>query len=1054
MQAPTGTVTLVFTDIEGSTPLWERHGPLFHEALSRHNALLRAAAADCGGYEVKTEGDAFFLAFALPLRALQFALRVQRELPGISLPGGDAVRVRIGLHTGEPLVELDRNGRADYFGPAVNRAARIAAAGHGGQTLLSHAVYSGVKELAADCLLTPLGEHRLKGLGEPEKLYQATPAGAATAIFPPLRAQQDAPTNLPAQASSFVGRGRELRALRAMLLGERANRPEGPRPLDSLAREPGVPDTNQVTRDVLHRDRGARLITLTGPGGCGKTRLAVALGAEVLPEFKDGVWFVDLAEAKDEAGLCEAVVGALRQELRPGRGSPAQRAAWVLEDRDTLLVLDTFEHLAACAPALTLWLRTAPRLKLVVTSRELLRVEDEVEFAVTPLPAPENADVGHSTARLTARLSTYPAIQLFLERAAQARPGFALSPRNAAAVADICRSLDGIPLALELAAARLRVLTPEQLAARLAQGIDLLASRDRDRKGRQGTLSDTIEWSYSLLDPWERAVLLQLAVFQGPFTLESAEQVVQLDAPPPGAGDSPPEVMEAVFSLRDKNLLSLKSEDDRYLLEMLGTIRAFCRARMEQTLGQAAMRELHMRHGRHYMERTNALAKLLASPMGGALKESDAWGITDALAAAGWCISSAMPEQALKLSLPLCQVLQHRNRFRELRDHGEAMLAALEQAGLLARLKSDDPESLARLQIAVAIGHQRCFDQQKAAEHAAPALELARAAGNLGLEAETHNVLGVCHLYTRRFPEAENCVRQSMECYRRNDDLRGEAGALSNLAIVLHGLERFEEMRQAAQQAYNICEKLRYKRGMVRSGTALGVAYENLNDYDRAMDLFEASVRTVRTIAQSVPIGASLGNKGSLLFRRLRFEEALPCLEEAADAMAAAGDLHNLMTATHALALLTACLRPGDEAVRLAERALELRRRLGDRRGELDSQGALALALHTAGRTSEAVVAAETMMRAALEFQDDAETSWAWLRIAACTTGARRAEALSAAENLDAGRLQDERARVLALLRLEDEPDPAARAAGRKAQLAPGYFHSHMPDVLWRASRG
>jgi predicted ATPase len=466
-ELPRGTVTFLFTDIEGSTRLIDEVGEArYEELLAQHRTMLRDAFSRYGGVEVDTQGDAFFYVFEDAAAALQAAAEAQASL------ARGSVAVRMGAHTGEA-----RRGESGYVGREVHRAARIAAAAHGGQVVVSVATAE-----AADWDLTELGEHRLKDFDEPAALFQLGPDE-----FPPLKTISN--TNLPRPASSFVGREREV-------------------------------------REVVELVRANRLVTLTGPGGSGKTRLSIESAAELVGELRAGVFWVALATLRDPELVLQAVAQALgaQEDLREHVG-----------ERELLLLLDNLEQVIGAAPELAALVEACPNLRLLVTSRELLRVRGEVEYEVLPLAEPD-------------------AVELFCARA-QVEPS---EP-----VEELCRRLDNLPLALELAAARARVLTPDQILDRLAQRLDLLKG-GRDADPRQATLRTTIEWSHDLLDEDEQRLFRQLACFAGGCTLEAAEEVVEAD-------------IDLLQSLVEKSLV--RRTDDRFW--MLETIREFAAERLE-----------------------------------------------------------------------------------------------------------------------------------------------------------------------------------------------------------------------------------------------------------------------------------------------------------------------------------------------------------------------------------------------------------------------------------------------------------------------------------------
>lgn len=1059
MGAPTGNVTLVFTDIEGSTRLWERYGDAFKASLDAHNQIIRKALNAHHGYEVKTEGDAFFAVFSKPVEAALFSLDVQRELPAIRLSGDDAIRVRIGLHTGEPLVEVDAQGKADYFGPAVNRAARISSAGHGGQTLMSGAMAEPLREvLNGKCEFTELGEFRLRGLDESERIVQIVPADAAIKRFGPLRALADTPTNLPAQTTTFLGRDKELRELRAMLLGEDAHRTENVGPLETISRQPGAPDTNQVTREVVAKNRGARLITLTGPGGCGKSRLAIALAANVIQHFPSGVWFADLGDARDESDFCRLVMEALGAQLRPGKATPAQQVAWALEQGHTLLVLDTFEHLSKFAPTLSLWLRTAPRLRLIVTSRERLRVEGEVEYPVSTLATPSVEPTDSSTARLSTRISNYPAVQLFLERAGAAKPGFVLTPQNAGAVAEICHRLDGMPLALELAAARLNVLSPQQLAARLEKGFDLIASKSRDKKStRQTNLRNTIEWSYSLLDPWEKTAFLQLSYFAGAFSLESAEAVIDLSAPlddAEGAAGDAPEILDVVFSLRDKSLLALRGDDEKYQFEMLGLIRTFTHERFAKTTSEEFRAELGKRHAAHFLERAEAMRKLLDSPMAGALKDLESWGLLDALKAIDFCVSRDDMTSAIRLFLATTDLLGRGARFRDQMEKGNTIIKALhEREGGMAAAAAD--AKLAKhLPMMLATQAAACMRAQKLDEGraiVAEAVELSRRLKDERAEAAALNYGGMIEHYGHDTKLAIEMLERCISLRRKLGDRKGEAGAIVNLAIVQERLGDFESMRSLLQDALNTFAKLHDKRSESMAMNNLGVAYERLGDFARAEELYRGALRIKSTMGDKIGAIQSLGNLGTLATVRLDFKLAEEHYLKALDLARAAGDRRSLAHVLMRLALVNAAKGPAQLAVQRAEECAAINAEVGDFLSRAISLSAVSAARLAAGDEDGAREAARELVS---EFGDVTRSNGfeAAVRAAMCETRERRKEMLDALPPLD-GAENATQVVVIQCVRALDEPDAEKAKAMIRAALTQPRSWETLADVVYKAAQ-
>ena len=516
--APTGTVTLVFTDIQGSTMLWERFKTEFKKLLDLHNQIVRDLIEAHDGYEVKTEGDAFMVAFNHATDAVSFCLQSQlalhqapwpaellepqdlKDVAGISEDGCfRGLRVRMGIHTGEPRCERDPlSGRMDYFGTVVNRAARVGHVGHGGQVVISETTYAQVQNQLDDILVLELGAIPLKGLGRPETLRQILPQELGNRKFPALNAPSLTHTNLPAQLDSFVGRDAELLRLEEQF-GE-----------------------------------GARLITLLGSAGTGKTRLSIQYGNNCLRDYPGGIWFCDLTEARNVDSICKTIASALNIGVRSG--DPVNSLANSLRERGrALLILDNFEQISDFAhETVEKWLQASPTTHLLVTSRERLGVEGEQIFFVDPLTQSE-------------------AVMLFVERAQAVQKDFQLTADNQIAIVEIVERLDRMSLAIELAAARTTILSPQKILERLSQRFKLLRGERRNVQERQATLHGAIDWSWHLLEPWEKLALAQISIFHGGFTLEAAEDVVDIEE-----WNEAPWVIDVLQALCDKSLLRIR----------------------------------------------------------------------------------------------------------------------------------------------------------------------------------------------------------------------------------------------------------------------------------------------------------------------------------------------------------------------------------------------------------------------------------------------------------------------------------------------------------------
>ena len=554
---PTGTVTFLFTDLEGSSRLWEEHPDAMQDALARHDAILRESIERHGGHVVKMRGDGAHAAFGTADAAIVAAVAAQHVLSEQEWDATGPLVVRMGVHTGAAALR-----ESDYFGSAVNRAARLMDVAHGGQVVCSQAT----ADLARDGLpegvgLVDLGEHGLRDLSRPERVFQVS-APALRSSFPALRSLDSYATNLPVQMTGFVGREHELVEVAAA-----------------------------VGR--------SRVVTLTGVGGVGKTRLAVQVAAEVLPEFPDGVFIVELGGINDAAAIDESVAAALMVQQQSGQTISDSLLAF-LGNKRLLLLLDNCEHLLdAVAHLVARILTVAPGVRVLATSREALRIEGEQVMTVPSLGVPDEATDPDL-------LAGTEAVRLFVDRARATRSEFVLNENNAVAVVQLCRRLDGIPLAIELAAARVRSMAPGEIAARLDQRFRLLTGGMRTAASRHQTLRGAIDWSYDALEPVERTLLGRLAVCVGGFDLSAAEAIGQ------GGAIDAFDIDDALGRLVDKSLVHATDLGGTTRYKMLETIREYALERLDANDETADVRG---RHAAYYTD--------LAQEAGAGLKGAD-----------------------------------------------------------------------------------------------------------------------------------------------------------------------------------------------------------------------------------------------------------------------------------------------------------------------------------------------------------------------------------------------------------------------------------------------
>ncbi len=818
---PTGTVTFLFTDIEGSTRLLEELGKAYRPLLEDHRRLLREAIENHGGIPLSTEGDAVFAVFTGAPQAVAAAVAAQQALGSHPWPQGARVPVRMGLHTGDGVL-----GGDGYVGLDVHRAARVASAAWGGQVLVSGAARGLVEGALPEGVgLRDLGEHRLKDLTRPERLSQLIIPGLPSE-FPPLRTLEVAPHNLPVQLTSFIGRKDELaKAIRLL--------------------------------------EGTRMLTLTGPGGTGKTRLALQVAAEVADRFPHGVFFVPLAPVTHPDLVPSAIATTLG--LTQASGSPLEHLHQYLADREVLLVLDNFEQVVGVGPQVAELLRSAPRLRVLATSRAPLRISGEQELPVDPLDVPAPADPPET-------LAGSEAVALFVERASAARADFRLTAQNAPAVAQITARLDGLPLAIELAAARIKLLTPEAIAARLGDRLGLLTGGPRDLPGRQQTLRDAIGWSYDLLDLPARRLFARLSVFRGEVAL------AQLEAVCGPSGELGADLLEGLGTLVDQSLLRQQEAAGEPRFAMLETIREFASERLAES-EQAP--EIARRHAHAYLVRAEEAARHVPSWSQAAWLDRLERDHNNLRGALEWAVEEGDTDLALRLGAALW-------RFWQIRGHLE------EAAGRLAEvlaLGGGDPS------------------------HRALALE---AAG------------GVAY-WQGNMEEAARRYRESLERTRELGDREGEANALYNLAYpLLFGDDSHpDEAGLLLRRSLHMWREIGDQAGIAKALYGMGSVAWMAEDWERARSLFEECLESLRGLDDPFHLGWTLFMIGSAEMRDGRSETARPLLEEGLRIFGRLSDVTGILFHLHYFIAHAIEKGQPERAVRLVGAAARLREMSG-----------------------------------------------------------------------------------------------------------------------------
>jgi len=749
---PAPAVTYLFSDIEGSTRLWESEPERMRPALARHDAIASAAVLRNRGTIVKMTGDGVHAAFDSPLDALVSVLELQQELAAARTAGGIVLKVRCGLHSG-----ADERRRGDFFGPAVNRAARIMSAAHGGQILLSQAVAEGVREgLPAGVALRDLGAVRLRDLSTPERVYQVLHP-QLRADFPALRSLEATPNNLAQQLNSFIGRERELQEVRALLGGN-------------------------------------RLVTLLGMGGLGKSRLSVQLAAEVMDDYPDGVWMVELAPLSDPQLVAQAVASVLAVKEDAGRPMLEALIRFV-RDRQLLIVLDNCEHVVhACAELAKQLLQAGPRIKILASSRDHLLVAGETIYHVPTLTVPDPAKKIPLEA-----LNRLEAVRLFVDRATASRPEFRLTAQNAAAVEDICFRLDGIPLAIELAAARARALSVEAIATRLGDRFRLLVTGDRTVLPRQRTLRALIDWSYDLLPIDEQRLFQRLAIFAGGWTLEASETVGA------AAAAEQMDVIDRLSHLVEKSLVAMDPDGARY--RMLDTVRQYALERLTESGQEDSVRDRHLGF---YLALVEKAGPELRGPNQATWLMRLDTERENVLSALGWSGHAETGTDA-GLRLVFAMRLYWVNRGLLTLGH-RVTVEILSRPGLQARNK-------ARCRALAGAG-QMCF-------------------------------------FLGRDSEARGYLSESLAIAREIDDVKSIAGVLQPLGMACLGEHDFASARAYLQEGVALARQLGNKRELAAALNALAMLHRLEGRLEEAEPLYKSVIDLAREVGdqESVAIG-------------------------------------------------------------------------------------------------------------------------------------------------------------------------------------------------------
>jgi predicted ATPase/class 3 adenylate cyclase len=891
---PTGTVTFLFTDIEGSTRLWQQHPAPMKDALARHHALLQHAIESNEGYVFQIVGDAFCAAFATARRGVAAALAAQRALTAEGWGETGPLRVRMALHTGSAELRAGEHRSGEYVsGLTLSHAARLLSAGHGQQILVSSTTRELVcHDLPDQARLRELGNLRLRDFPRAEPIYQVVVPDLPDA-FPALRSLEAGPGNLPRQLTTFVGRER-------------------------------------VMEDAKRRLTATRLLTLTGPGGSGKTRLSVEIATTLVDDYPDGVWLLEFAPLTDPAHVPQALATALGAREEAGRPLLSTLVEY-LRHRWALLIFDNCEHLIeACASLAEPLLRSCPAVKILASSREALGVTGEVALRVPPLSMPDASDTLSPD-----ELGAFEAIRLFVERAAAVKPGFTLTPATAPAVVQICQRLDGIPLAIELAAARVRALTVQQITTHLDERFRLLTGGSRTALPRHQTLRGLVDWSHGLLSETERRLLRRVSVFVGGWTLDAAAAVCA------GDGVDHLDILDLLGRLVDKSLCVADDQDPDPRYRLLETIRQYGLERLgESTDGETVRR----RHRDFYLG--------FAEHAEGGLQGADqvAWlhrleAEHDNLRAAlRWSIDRDELEPALRLGSALWPFWDARWYVREGRQWLDELLART-RARAPSTSTPVSRRALAKVLDGASYLRSRSSELARAGELQAEGLAVWREVGDPRGIARALDRLGDITRDLGDRARGKALLTESLALFRELGDRRGTAHVLNNLGEIAALEDDVATARSLFGECVSLFESIEDHRGLCHALDNLGRVLTAEGDATHAEVLYARSLRLAEELGDNHAIAATLRSLGGVAHERGDHAQARACYEDSIARFGEMRDRYCQAKSLVGLALTSHAMGDHARARALGDQGLALLR-------EAEAKGELAPSLALLGQAA------------------------------------------------------------------------------------------------------
>jgi predicted ATPase/class 3 adenylate cyclase/tetratricopeptide (TPR) repeat protein len=891
---PTGTVSFLFTDIEGSTRLWQLDPEAMKAALGRHHVLVQQAIEANGGYVFQIIGDAFCAAFHTGSAGVAAALAAQRALSVEPWGPAGPIRVRMAVHTGTVDVRMGEHKSGEYVsGLTLSHTARLLSVANGGQILVSTATQALVRDhLPPRVKLLDLGWHRLRDLARAEPIFQVVAPDLPHA-FPALKSVEAVPNNLPRQLTTFIGREREIGDVKRLLAE-------------------------------------AHLLTVTGTGGNGKTRLSLEVASGLLDEYPAGVWLLEFAALSDPALVPQGLATTLGVREEPGRPLLSTLVEHLRPQR-ALLVFDNCEHLIeACARLVDAVLHACPQVKILASSREPLGLTGEVAFRIPPLSMPDPRRLPPLE-----RFTEYEAIRLFVDRAAAVKPGFLLTEGTMAAVAQICQRLDGIPLAIELAAARVRSLSVHQIAAHLDERFRLLTGGSRTAMARHQTLRGLIDWSYALLSDAERSLLRRLSVFAGGWTLAAGEAV--------GTGHDVDRdgLVELLGRLVDKSLVLMDDQGQEVRYRLLETIRQYALDKLAETSEAEAVRDRHRDFFVGFAEDTEKRLQGREQVVGLKRFEVDHDNLRAALR---WSLDREDTEVALRLGSALWLFWDTRGYIREGREWVDELLA---RANALPASAITLVSQRARAKLLDGAGRLRArwSEYAKACELDAEALAVWRELGDQRGMAEALNNLGVGMRYLGDRARSKVAVEEGLALFRGLADRRGIAHALNNLAELARIEGDLARARALFEESVPLFEAIEDERGLSYALDNLGGILTAQGDYTRAEMLYGRSLQLAEELGDKHAIATALRSLGGVAHHRRDhvrarglFEDSVTRFREMNDGVCLAKSLTGFAVASHDMG-------DHEQARVLGDQGLTLLR-------EADAKGELALRLNELGRAA------------------------------------------------------------------------------------------------------